>query len=202
MSCQLFYKELTRTQLFYDCIMNLSFASELEPGLADAFAFFAEICSKLNSQSNRDEDIRLIDLNESSNNQTVFVLKPDVDAEFLSLLNNDLLSSGDTNEIINNSSAFIYDTKENCFPKLKIEVYLSTNSNANSSVDLNKSYSGLNLNENLDSQKNSILHLAETQSISSSNTQIQFKRLSKIANTPIGVRTKAEKLQAINVIFF
>jgi hypothetical protein len=47
-SCQFFYKELVKTQLFYDCIMNLSFTSELDPVLADSFAFFAEICSKVN----------------------------------------------------------------------------------------------------------------------------------------------------------
>lgn len=85
--CHRFYAELTRTQLFYDCIMNLSFTSELEPALADAFYFFAEVCSKLaasptSPSSNTSggpiggDELRLLELNECENSQTVVVLPP------------------------------------------------------------------------------------------------------------------------------
>jgi hypothetical protein len=43
---RLFFTEMTRSQLFYDCIMNLSFATELDQSLIDSFAFFSECCSK------------------------------------------------------------------------------------------------------------------------------------------------------------
>lgn len=84
--CQPFYRELTRTQLFYDCIMNLSFTSELEISLADSFYFFAEVCSKLglaqspsgvnSSHAINDDSVKLLELNESDNGQTVVVLPP------------------------------------------------------------------------------------------------------------------------------
>lgn len=100
--CQFFYSELTKTQLFYDCIMNLSFTSELEPSLADAFYFFTEICGRLGaatstasshlqpasphqhnaqwlqpaSPTTEHDIMRLLELYEPENSQTVVVLPP------------------------------------------------------------------------------------------------------------------------------
>lgn len=87
--CQTFYRELTRTQLFYDCIMNLSFTTELDSSLADSFFFFAEICNRLsvpnhliNSPTSptgvKNEDEKLLELYECENGQTVVVLPPTV----------------------------------------------------------------------------------------------------------------------------
>ena len=69
-SSQIFYKELIKTQLFYDCIMNLSFTTELQPELADSFAFFSDLCSKytIGAINNIHEDIPLLDLNIDANN--------------------------------------------------------------------------------------------------------------------------------------
>lgn len=93
--CQAFYRELTRTQLFYDCIMNLSFTTELDSSLADSFYSFAEICGRLaaqaatsTSQSASRDDERLLELNECENVQTVVVLPPTVSSHPNTLSNN------------------------------------------------------------------------------------------------------------------
>lgn len=73
-----FYQELTRTQLFYDFIMNVSFISELEPSLADSLEFFDDCCNKFNTTNiDRDESIRLLDINTNLSDQTIVVLPPE-----------------------------------------------------------------------------------------------------------------------------
>jgi hypothetical protein len=202
-SCQLFYGELIKTQLFYDCIMNLSFTSELDPVLADSFAFFAEFCSRVNShQHSRDDDIRMLEYIEHSNNQTVVVLPPSLDDKFLSKFNpnyHNLTSPSElTNELISQCSSFIYNMEEKCFPKTKLELYLTSNrSNANSTPDLlNSSFNSHDATANgasLTGAGNA--SNADTQSISSGNNQVVSRRANRL-ETPITVRTKAEKLQA------
>lgn len=198
-----FYKELIRTQLFYDCIMNLSFTAELEPMLADSYNFFSEICKKISQNPHRDDEIKLILLNNSSNSQTVVMLPPILDAEFLNQLNPDLANM-EPKDLIINGSAFIYDENECSFPKLKSEIYLNYNSNKSSAIDLNSQIETKNIENSasLDNYRKNSLKLtdsnqAETQSNSSSVTQNISKRFNKIQNTPIGVRTKADKIQSM-----
>lgn len=66
---------MTRSQLFYDCIMNLSFATELDPSLIDSFAFFSECCSK---QMRDDEPF--LDLYDSASSTKV-ILPPTYQTE-------------------------------------------------------------------------------------------------------------------------
>jgi len=214
--CHLFYAQLVRTQLFYDCIMNLSFTSELHSALADSFAFFDDICLKVNplnqhrdseSSSNSNAHNRLLELNEHLNGQTVVILPPSFD-----LHNNGI-------DIMFNESAFVYDKAENTFPPLRNELFVS--SVKNSATDLtvdsqstlflmpnpvhahqsnNTEKDSIQTNANTDSSK------TDTQSLSSTNTLFiannkTSNKLSKIANTPIGVRTKAEKVQAQRVSY-
>ncbi|CAF0721231.1 unnamed protein product [Brachionus calyciflorus] len=194
-SSQQFYNELIRTQLFYDCIMNLSFTSELELSLAESYALFADLCSKINQ--NPYDEIKLMMLNNSINSQTVVLFPPVLDAEFLNQLCPDLTNI-EPHDMISNGSAFIYDENLNSFPKLKSEIYLNLNSNVSSSVDLDISIgSRINTENQLieNFRKNSISR-AETQSNSSGLSQNINKKLNRVQNTPIGIRTKSEKLHA------
>ncbi|RMZ98895.1 C-myc promoter-binding isoform X1 [Brachionus plicatilis] len=198
---KLFYQELIRTQLFYDCIMNLSFTSELDPALAQSFMVFSDICSKMNPNSYRDDEIKLISLNNSNDSQTIVMLPPQLDAEFLNHLN-PILTNMDPKDIIINGSAFIYDDKENSFPKLKIEVYSNYNSNTNSSLDLDASIGSKNDHLLIEDLRKNSLKLSdsnriETQSNSSSITQNFSRKSNKMLSTPMGIRTKAEKIQAL-----
>lgn len=183
--CQDFYRLLTRTQLFNDCVMNLSFTSELEPSLADAFYFFADICSRLNTAvhspgAQTDDDFRLLELDECENSQTVVVLPPSVD-------NNE--STSDSDEI--DKSAFIYhpNLSAHCFPPIK-QVARDTMSTPQLRTKSRQETS--NTNENADSK-----------SISSSTTTAsnitRFNQAKLVGSTPIGVRSKAERTQALRV---
>lgn len=186
--------------------MNLSFTSELEPALADGFAFFADQCSKLNPQLNREDETRILfDLNDLSNSQTVVIMPPSLDSEFQNQLNQDLLLTDNT-QIIQNGSAFCYDNKEKSFPRLVIEIYEAISSKANSISELDRSGSSHKLSEGVanTSRKNScrgdLEHSkADTQSISSANAPNPSRRLNKVTNTPMGVRTPSDKIQANKV---
>jgi hypothetical protein len=134
--------------------MNLSFTSELHIELADSFAFFSDLCSKYLSIQNVGE-MRLLDLNEYENNQTVVILPP-VFAE----QENDHADPSTSTD----SSAFVYDSKSGKFPSTK----------ATNPLD--------------DSNRRS----KQTPSSASSS----FSHVPMIPNTPIGIRTKAEKLQS------
>ena len=192
--------------------MNLSFTSELESALADSFAFFADICSRMNTQQNKsDDDLRLLEYIEHSNNQTVVVLPPSLDEKFLAKLSNsNSIPSEIDNDFIGRFSAFVYDltSATKCFPKSKLELHLTSNqSNANSTIDLNSSYISQNVNNDNSSEQANLLNPnrknsltgnnsnADTQSISSGNNQVTFRKLKQL-DTPINVRTKAEKFQA------
>lgn len=242
-SSQFFFSELIKTQLFYDCIMNLSFTSELDPILADSFAFFADICSRMSPQSvngaiassptsPKDEDVRLLEYIEHSNTQTMVIMPPSFDERFLTKYG--LNQNEMNNELIASISAFVYSDETSSssassssssssstvmsslsFPKLKIELsstsYLaqSSRSNANSTTDLNSSFNSQSVatvdNGNLDTphpRKNSFtgnLSNADTQSISSGNQVVVMRRLKQL-ETPVSVRTKAEKYQSHKVI--
>lgn len=192
-----FYKELIQTQLFYDCIMNLSFTSELDPALAQSFMVFSDICSKMNRNSYKDDQIKLIPLNSSGDSQTIVMLAPQLDAEFLNQLN-PVLSNMNPKDIVINGSSFIYEGKENSFPKLKAEVDSNYNSNANSILDLDASIGSKHDQLIIeDPRKSSDLNRIETQSNSSSNTQNLYKKSNKIVSTPIGIRTNAEKIHEL-----
>lgn len=192
-----FFQELIDTQLFYDCIMNLSFTSELDPALAQSFIVFSDICSKMNRSSYKDDQIKLIPLNSSSDSQTIVILPPQLDAEFLNQLN-PVLSNTDAKDLVINGSAFIYEGKENSFPKLKAEVHSNYNSNANSILDLDASIGSKHDQLVLDDpRKLSDLNRMETQSNSSSNNQNLYKKSNKIVSTPMGIRTNAEKIHAL-----
>lgn len=189
-----FYQELIRTQLFYDCIMNLSFTSELDPALAQSFMVFSDICSKMNRNSSNDE-IKLLSLSDSSDSQTIVMVPPQLDADFLNQLN-PVLFNMEPKDIIINGSAFIYDDKENFFPKLKIEVYSNYNSKTNSSFDLDASIGSKHeqlMIEDLRKNSRKMSDRIETQSNSSSINQ--NRKSNKMLNTPMGIRTKAEKIQ-------
>ncbi len=175
--------------------------------MADSFAFFAEVCSRMNLQSGRDEDVRLLEYTEHSNNQTVVVLPPSIDDKFLSKFNpnyhNLSAPSELSNELISQCSSFVYNMDEKSFPKVKFELYLTSNrSNANSTPDLlNSSSNSQSVNEAVTiGRKNSLTgngSNADTQSISSGN-QVISRKANRL-ETPITVRTKAEKLQAQKV---
>jgi hypothetical protein len=231
-SCQYFYRELTKTQLFYDCIMNLSFASELEPALTDGFELFAQLCSKIVQQQQeqqhhqaRDLDesatTTILELNEHENNQTVVILPPSLEQEFMTKFSRECDDDDDNDDnamyerqIESFNSAFIYFQNSNKFPALKKEIYLdAAESTSNSFMDLpNESQrdetGGGGGRGSAGKQASHDHHLssqldysnkAETQSNSSANTLSQLRKINKVPNTPIGVRTMAEKMQAFKV---
>ena len=182
--------------------MNFSFATELEPSLAESFDFFAECCSKL--LPNREDD-RLLELNERENLQTIVILPPQykIDDE------NQVIHDEINNQITLRNSSFVYKLykKSNSihsFPRLKIELGISKSSNEN----LNNTLTSLNnsanvkINENGRNTKNA--NFSDTQSVSSDNTQTQFSikpKKSKVLDTPIGVRTRPEMLHSQKVSF-
>ena len=202
-SCQLFYRELSKTQLFYDCIMNFSFTTELEPALAGSLAFFSDLCSKVNPQTFKDDETRLFDLNETFNNQTIVILPPVFE------INGS--SEEITVDILNNNSDFVYDSSSNKFPRVKIELFvdapISGSTQHLDNMSKSNSTNGINANDLIESEdkdserKDSIQIMdsnkADSQSISSANNQLlnAVRKLNKIPNTPIGVRTRAEKMQ-------
>lgn len=73
-SSRILFKELTKIQLFYDFGLNMSFAIEMDAGLIDSFAFFAECCSK-----NIAYDEYFLELKES-NNKTDIYLPPTINS--------------------------------------------------------------------------------------------------------------------------
>ena len=193
-SSKIFFRELIKTQLFYDCVMNLSFATELDPSLAESFAFFAQCCSKVMTAK---EEEKFLELNESNNDQTIFVLPPNCD-----LKEEDYSMEGDNLEIKDlisiKGSEFLYNCRTDfiSFPRIKQELGIENESLKNSTQNLllnnlNEAPHGerepSNNSNSLDPNK------ADTQSISS-NSQPQNRKI-KMPNTPIGVRTKAEKYE-------
>jgi len=172
--CNYFFKELVRTQLFYDCIMNLSFTTELELELADSFAFFSDLCYKYNNTS---PEIRLLDLNESLNNQTVVILPPVLDDTF----------NGQT------KSDFIYDSKHGKFPVSKFELQQNGAIVVENEYDLEKHGDGSLYEKNENEQENEDKYSVDLKP----NKQLaeNIRSLKVVPNTPIGVRTQTEKLQ-------
>ena len=191
--------------------MNLSFATELDSNLADAFAFFSDCCSKVIK-----EDEHFLVMNETESQSTVVIMPPinepnklDEIAELpLGLEKNDLIFLKNSAFIYNN-----YNSKTTRFPRLKIELGINqVNSVYNSLNDLNISnHSDANDSGNSFYRKGSITEQSlythgnvDSQSISSNNAQSQListQRKLKIPNTPVGVRTNVEKLQSQRVSF-
>ena len=127
-ACQPFYRELCSTQLFYDCIMNLSFASELEPTLADAFAFFAELCSRINPAANTADEpmshmrvIEMLGYQRTVSDQTVVVMAPCM-SDYAG--DNDADDGGDDVEAEYSleNSAFVYEPNVSHFPRVACEM--------------------------------------------------------------------------------
>ncbi len=189
--------------MFYDCIMNFSFVTELEPSLAQSFNFFADCCTKFLTIKEEDQ---LLEFNVSNNPQTVVILPPSVafnsdDKECLLLENEDGL-------IFFKNSAFIYKSNMNItnyFPRLKIELGL----NLLEKEELNETSCSLNSgtsenNDNIDENYSSKNIFSDNQSISSKSINNNFITFAKknVPMTPIGVRTKAEKLQSHKVQIF
>lgn len=216
-SCREFYSELTKTQLFYDCVMNLSFTSELEPSLADAYEFFSQLCYKSNAQLTqspyKEDDLPILELNELENNHTIVILPPNLDNQLMIKMpdmtensNDDDSNSGQSSYVESFNSAFVYVQKSKSrFPPLKCELFVddAAKSVANSALDLNVQSDAQsrqaayevesNLNTAIDANK------ADTQSNSSVATNNLIRRLNRTANTPIGIRTLAEKQHAQKV---
>jgi len=126
-SSRVFFQELIKTQLFYDCVMNLSFATELDQSLIDSFAFFSECCSR----SIRDDE-RFLELYEPASS-TVVILPPTLDNQNLFDTSTDLsilASEFNTKDFIFiATSDFVYNnivaSKPNkTFPRLKQELGL------------------------------------------------------------------------------
>ena len=172
--------------------MNLSFTTELDPNLAESFAFFSQCCSKVASLP---YDEPLLEPNFSSNDQTIFVLPPQCD------LKEEDFWAGETNSptegfVFVKNSAFLYSGRKNtfAFPRLKLELGLEDDISIGlcSQGNLAPNEAINDRQESYGSQMNALdANKADTQSVSSaSNTQI---RKVKMPNTPIGVRTKAEK---------
>lgn len=178
-SNEFFYRELIKTQLFYDFIMNLSFATESESNLAESFDFFAECCSKV--LQNREED-RLLDLNESNNPQTIVILPPLISEDDTVVVDQSL------DQGLFKTSSFVYNlvNSNQTFPRLKCELGLA---DSLLEEDLNNT-SASSVNLNVNNNNNS-----DTQSISSAQNLLNIKK-QKIPSTPIGVRTNAEKMLA------
>jgi hypothetical protein len=172
--CNLFFKELVKTQLFYDCIMNLSFTTELQLELADSFAFFSDLCSRYNYTST---EIRLLDLNESLNNQTVVILPPAMSEIF----------NGQTDGHLN--SDFIYDIKPGKFPISNTELHHNSLASKNNLNNIENDKEGsMNSKSELDQEN-------EDSAVQPSKLLENIRSLKIIPNTPIGVRTQTEKLQ-------
>lgn len=191
--------------------MNISFATELEQNLAESFDFFANCCSKVLNL--RDED-RLLELNESNNQQTIVILRPTCDLSDDKLTSEDESSTSDWNttssspeHILLKNSEFVYlkQNSSNFFPKLKLELGLSSSLTNNDDSNDTSSASATNLNNNNNNNLNLNDELNQkasnhsyTQSNSSANTQNQLfpVKKPKVPSTPIGVRTMTKKLQA------
>ena len=172
-SCQYFFKELVKTQLFYDCIMNLSFTTELQPEIADSFEFFSNLCSKYNN--NLLNDAPLLDLNQY-NNQTIFILPP--------LFLNKITSESDSND---NKSNFVYSSKKAKFPLTNTEILQCKHINHKILLDdENKS----SFNQENECRIKNLKVYTETKEIN-----MNEKLLHMIQNTPIGIRTENEKQQ-------
>jgi hypothetical protein len=172
-ACQEFYKKLIETQLFYDCIMNLSFTSELEPSLAYAFTFFAECCSKVNAMSYKGEDIRLLNI-ESRNDQTVFVLPPTAISE-MTISNSAFIYNSETTTATTTTTSHepIQHSSTHLFPRLKNKKELK---------NLVKSVKRITTKQQ--SYDNN------------SNNNINNSNINSNQNVPTGVRTKGEKLES------
>jgi hypothetical protein len=174
--------------------MNFSFATELEPSLAESFDFFSKCCSKMLSKN--DED-RLLELNEKENHQTIVILPPqyqfNIDGE------SQMIHDEFKNQIYFKDSSFIYKLRNNSFPRLKFELGISKTSNE----DLNSTISSINsvnYKNNENNQDTKISNFLDVQSSYNTQNQLIFKSTkSKVLSTPIGVRTKAEKLQSLKV---
>ncbi|CAM6002406.1 unnamed protein product, partial [Sphagnum balticum] len=241
-AAQMFYRELTKTQLFYDCIMNLTFASELDPALADAFGHFDECCRRAThaaAAGNSGDMSPLLELNDlNANHQTVVVLPPSVSSfdndDRLTLTVEQAVSEDGEQQqtpqeipppppqVLFRSSAFVYELRKSVsvarFPRLKLELGLrgALESKANSTSDLNVSQltPGGGGNANLLSVQDSGEGATRKSSVTTNNTDTHSiasgcnsqqstapggsgpmtgKKLNKLPNTPIGVRTKTEK---------